>query len=152
MAGGWEHTYRFCKQTLNWTTPRVRTPQQADRWTWLVTLAYTQLRLARRAIEDVHLPWEHDQRPNRRVLTAARVRQAFPQLLVTLDTAGEPTKTLRPLTGTPQRRTVRPSTTLPGLQESRLTSSPHLLITKPATHPMAGQPVLVKSQAENRQR
>jgi hypothetical protein len=31
-----EHTYRFCKQTLNWTTPRVRTPQQADRWTWLV--------------------------------------------------------------------------------------------------------------------
>jgi hypothetical protein len=42
-----EHTYRFCKQTLNWTTPRVRTPQQADRWTWLVVLADTQLRLAR---------------------------------------------------------------------------------------------------------
>ena len=81
-----EHTYRFCKQTLNWTTPRVRTPQQADRWTWLVVLAYTQLRLARRTIEDVHLPWEPPQRPNRRVLTAARVRQAFPQLLVTLDT------------------------------------------------------------------
>jgi len=81
-----EHTYRFCKQTLNWTTPRVRTPQQADRWTWLVVLAYTQLRLARRTIEDVHLPWEPPQRPNRRALTAARVRQAFPQLLVTLDT------------------------------------------------------------------
>jgi DDE family transposase len=81
-----EHTYRFCKQTLNWTTPRVRTPEQADRWTWLVTLAYTQLRLARRTIEEVHLPWEHDQRPTRRVLTAARVRQSFPQLLVTLDT------------------------------------------------------------------
>jgi hypothetical protein len=81
-----EHTYRFCKQTLNWTTPRVRTPQQADRWTWLVALAYTQLRLARRTIEDVHLPWEPPQRPDRRVLTAARVRQAFSQLLVTLDT------------------------------------------------------------------
>lgn len=81
-----EHTYRFCKQTLNWTTPRVRTPQQADRWTWLVTLAYTQLRLARRTVEDVHLPWERAQRPDRRLLTAARVRQAFPQLLVTLDT------------------------------------------------------------------
>jgi len=59
---------------------------QTDRWTWLVTLAYTQLRLARRTIEDVHLPWEQPQRPNRRVLTAARVRQAFPQLLVTLET------------------------------------------------------------------
>ena len=81
-----EHTYRFCKQTLNWTTPRVRTPEQADRWTWLVSLAYTQLRLARRTIEDVHLPWEPPQRPDRRMLTAARVRQAFPQLLVTLDT------------------------------------------------------------------
>jgi hypothetical protein len=52
---GLEHTYRFCKQTLNWTTPCVRTPQQADRWTWLVALACTQLRLVRRTIEDVHL-------------------------------------------------------------------------------------------------
>src|SRR3982074_2176671 len=52
----------------------------------LVALAYTQLRLARRTIEDVHLPWEPPQRPDRRMLTAARVRQAFPQLLLTLDT------------------------------------------------------------------
>src|SRR5258705_13798967 len=51
-----------------------------------VTLAYTQLRLARRTIEDVRLPWEPPQRPDRRMLTAARVRQAFPQLLLTLDT------------------------------------------------------------------
>src|SRR5215207_4820935 len=72
-----EHTYRFCKQVLNWTTPRVRQPEQADRWTWLVLLAYTQLRLARRAIDDVHLPWARPQRPTRRVLTPARVRQAF---------------------------------------------------------------------------
>src|SRR5215217_1272745 len=81
-----EHTYRFCKQVLNWTTPRVRQPEQADRWTWLVLLAYTQLRLARRAIDDVHLPWERPQRPTRRVLTPARVRQAFPQLLGALGT------------------------------------------------------------------
>src|SRR5215218_9511264 len=30
-----EHTIRFLKQTLGWTTPRVRHPEQADRWTWL---------------------------------------------------------------------------------------------------------------------
>jgi hypothetical protein len=36
-----EHTIRFCKQTLGWTTPRVRHPEQADRWTWLVLAAYT---------------------------------------------------------------------------------------------------------------
>jgi hypothetical protein len=87
-----EHTYRFCKQVLNWTTPRVRHPEQADRWTWLVVLAYTQLRLARRAIDDVHLPWERPQRPTRRALTPARVRQAFPQLLVTLGTPADAPK------------------------------------------------------------
>jgi hypothetical protein len=34
-----EHTVRFCKQTLGWTTPRPRHPAQADRWTWLVVAA-----------------------------------------------------------------------------------------------------------------
>ena len=87
-----EHTYRFCKQGLNWTTPRVRHPEQADRWTGLVLLAYRQLRLARRAIEEVHLPWERPQRPARRALTPARVRQAFLQLLVTLGTPANPPK------------------------------------------------------------
>jgi len=72
-----EHTFRLCKQTLNWTTPRVRTPQQADLWTWLVVLAYTQLRLARRTIQDVHLPWEAAQRPDRRVLTPVACARHF---------------------------------------------------------------------------
>jgi hypothetical protein len=31
-----EHTIRFAKQALGWTTPRPRHPEQADRWTWLV--------------------------------------------------------------------------------------------------------------------
>ena len=87
-----EHTYRFCKQGLNWTTPRVRHPEQADRWTWRVVLAYTQLRLARRAIHDVHLPWERPQRPARRALTPARVRQAFPPLRVALGTPADAPK------------------------------------------------------------
>lgn len=43
-----EHTIRFAKQTLLWATPRVRHPEQADRWTWLVIVASTMLRLARR--------------------------------------------------------------------------------------------------------
>ncbi|MGD9890400.1 MAG: transposase [Dehalococcoidia bacterium] len=45
-----EHTFRFVKQVLNWTTPRVRFPEQADRWTWVVVIASTQLRLARSAV------------------------------------------------------------------------------------------------------
>jgi hypothetical protein len=113
-----EHTYRFCKQTLNWTTPRVRTPQQADRWTWLVCLAYTQLRLARRTIEEVHLPWEHDQRPRRSVLTAARVRQAFPQLLVTLDTPANAPKPCGRSPGRPKGARSGPAQRFPAFKKA----------------------------------
>jgi len=34
-----KHGFRFKKGTLAWTTPAVCTPQQADRWTWLVAAA-----------------------------------------------------------------------------------------------------------------
>jgi hypothetical protein len=30
-----EHTFRFFKQALGWTRPRLRDPAAADRWTWL---------------------------------------------------------------------------------------------------------------------
>ena len=52
------------------SSPAAKKAEAADRWTWLVTLAYTQLRLARRTIQDVRLPWQRPQRPDRRALTA----------------------------------------------------------------------------------
>jgi hypothetical protein len=36
-----EHTFRLFKQTLGWTKPRLREPEAADRWTWLIIGAYT---------------------------------------------------------------------------------------------------------------
>ncbi|GIE89601.1 hypothetical protein SAMN06264365_11882 [Actinoplanes regularis] len=42
-----EHTFRLFKQTLGWTRPKLRDPQAADRWTWIMIAAHTQLRLAR---------------------------------------------------------------------------------------------------------
>jgi hypothetical protein len=113
-----EHTYRFCKQTLNWTTPRVRYPEQADRWTWLVLLAYTQLRLARRAIADCHLPWERPQRPGRRTLSPARVRQAFPQLLATLDTPANLPKPSGRSPGRPPGRRSGPAPRYPAIKKA----------------------------------
>jgi hypothetical protein len=41
-----EHTFRFAKQVLGWTVPKIRTPEQADRWTWLILAALSQLRMA----------------------------------------------------------------------------------------------------------
>jgi hypothetical protein len=53
-----EHMFRLFKQTLGWTTPKLRTPQAADRWTWLIIAAYTQLHLARPLAVDLRRPWE----------------------------------------------------------------------------------------------
>jgi DDE superfamily endonuclease len=70
-----EHTFRLFKQVLGWTTPRIRTPQAADRWTWLVITVHAQLRLARPLADDLRLPWERPAPPGR--LTPARVRRGF---------------------------------------------------------------------------
>jgi hypothetical protein len=93
-----EHTVRFAKQTLGWTTPRPRHPEQADRWTWLVLAGYTQLRLAREVVADKRLPWERPRPPGR--LTPVRVRRGFPRLLLTLSS---PAATPKPSGRSPGR-------------------------------------------------
>jgi hypothetical protein len=70
-----EHTIRLFKQTLGWTTPKIRSPQAADRWTWVVIAAHTQLRLARGLAVDLRRPWEKPLTPER--MTPARVRRGF---------------------------------------------------------------------------
>jgi hypothetical protein len=93
-----EHTLRFCKQTLNWVTPRPRSPQQADCWTWIVVAAYTQIRLARSHVADHHLPWERSRTPSE--LTPSRVRRALSRLLPNLIT---PANTPKPCGQSPGR-------------------------------------------------
>ena len=70
-----EHTFRFLKQALGWTRPKLRDPAAADRWTWLVLACYAQLHLARPLAADLRLPWQRPCPPGR--LTPARVRQGF---------------------------------------------------------------------------
>ncbi|WP_455770840.1 transposase [Streptomyces bobili] len=41
---------------LGWTSPKIRTPEAADRWTWLILAAYTQLRLTRPLAADRRRP------------------------------------------------------------------------------------------------
>ncbi|PSL52503.1 hypothetical protein B0I31_113176 [Saccharothrix carnea] len=49
---------RMLKQTLGRTRPRLRSPEAADRWTWLILAAHAQLRLARPLVADLRHPWE----------------------------------------------------------------------------------------------
>jgi hypothetical protein len=93
-----ERTVRFLKQGLGWTTPRVRHPEQADRWTWLVLIAYTQLRLARSCVADRRLPWERPLTPTK--LTPCRVRRTVSALLLTV---GTPARAPKPCGRSPGR-------------------------------------------------
>ena len=97
-----EHTFRFLKQTLGWTTPRVRRPEQADLWTWLVLASFAQLRLARACVEDRRLPWERRYDPGR--LTPLRVRRAVSSLLPELGTPAKPPKPCGRSPGRPKGR------------------------------------------------
>ncbi|MFD5919602.1 NF041680 family putative transposase [Kitasatospora sp. NPDC058201] len=94
-----EHTFRMIKQTLGWTRPKLRTPEAADRWTWLIIVAHTQLRLARPLAEDLRRPWERPAEPNR--LTPARVRRGFRNIRPTLPCPARVPKPNRPGPGRP---------------------------------------------------
>ena len=110
-----EHTIRFCKQTLGWTTPRPRHPAQADRWTWLVLAGYTQLRLARQVATDARLPWERA-RPQPR-LSPYRVRRGFPQLLCALGSPAAAPKPSGDSSGRPKGRASGPAVRHPALKK-----------------------------------
>jgi DDE superfamily endonuclease len=94
-----EHTFRLFKQTLGWTTPKIRTPTAADRWTWLIIAAHTQLRLARPLAIDLRRPWERPTEPTR--LTPARVRRAFRHLRPNTSRPARAPKPSRPGPGRP---------------------------------------------------
>jgi hypothetical protein len=111
-----EHTFRFAKNTLGWTVPRMRTPEQGDRWTWLILCSLTQLRLARELVVDRRLPWERRLDPTR--LTPARVRRGFHGLRATLGTPAAPTKPSRAGPGRPKGSRSGPRTRHPAIKKA----------------------------------
>ncbi|GAA3780607.1 hypothetical protein GCM10022206_19490 [Streptomyces chiangmaiensis] len=54
------------KQTLGWTTSKIRDPHAADLWTWLVIVAHTQLRLAHPLAIDLRRPCRQVKRQAKR--------------------------------------------------------------------------------------
>jgi hypothetical protein len=85
-----EHTIRFSKNTLGWTTPSLRHPEQADRWTMVTLAALTQLRLARALVADRRMPWERPRDQDR--LTPTRVRRGFRCIRATFPLVANPPK------------------------------------------------------------
>jgi len=85
---GQEHGYRFDKQALMWEKPRLRTPEQFERWTLIVAIAHNHLVLARDLVEPELRPWENKQR----ACTPQQVRRGINQLLPRLGTPASPPK------------------------------------------------------------
>lgn len=83
---GQEHGFRFAKQDLLWTKPRLRTPEAFQRWTDLLSAVQAQLHLARSLAGGERLPWESKTRPS----TPQQVRRAMGRILVKLGTPARP--------------------------------------------------------------
>lgn len=111
-----EHTLRFVKNTLGWVTPAVRTPEQADRWTWLILVVYTQLRLARPIVADHRLPWERPLPTGR--LTPTRVRRGFHRLRTQLGTPASPPKPCGRGPGRPKGSRTGPAQRHPAIKKT----------------------------------
>ena len=84
---------------------RLRSPEAADRWSWLLLVALWQLWLARALVADQRLPWERPRPPER--LSPGRGRRTFVHLLPAL---GSPVAAVAPARKSPGRR----SGTCPG--------------------------------------
>ena len=85
---GQEHGYRFKKQSLLWAEPRLRTPEQFDRWSHVVTIVHNLVVLARGFIEGELRPWENKQRTQ----TPQQVRRGLAKFLPELGTPAHPPK------------------------------------------------------------
>jgi hypothetical protein len=83
---GQEHGYRFDKQALLWEKPRLRTPEQFERWSLIVAIAHNQVVLARSVVEPELRPWENRQR----ISTPQQVRRGIGKLLPRLGTPAKP--------------------------------------------------------------
>lgn len=112
-----EHTLKHAKTGLGWLAPTIRTPEQADRWTWLILTTLTQLRLAKPHTTGHRLPWQPPQPPDR--LTPARVRSGFPHLREALGTPARSAKHTQPGPGRPKGTHRAPAPRHPVIRKTR---------------------------------
>lgn len=130
-----EHTFRLFKQTLGCTAPKLRDPEAADRWTWIVIGAHAQLRLARPLAADLRRPWEKPLPANK--LTPARVRRGFRNIRATTPSPARAPKPSRPGPGRPTGSKNRHPATRHDVGRVLATGEPH---TRPAHHKKAPNP------------
>jgi DDE superfamily endonuclease len=83
-----DHWYRFLKQRLHWTLPKIATPKQCERWSDLMPIITWELWLARDIVSDNPLPWQKSIDK----LSPGRVAQSMGGVLARIDTPAKPPK------------------------------------------------------------
>jgi hypothetical protein len=102
-----DHWYRFAKQRLHWTLPKLSTTKQCERWSDLMPMITWELWLARDIVADNPLPWQKSLDK----LTPGRVAQAMGLVLEGIGTPAHSPKTRGKSpgwkTGQPRQRRIR---------------------------------------------
>ena len=101
-----EHGYRLLKQDLLWTAAHLRTPEQVERWSWVVACACNLLLLCHHLGLAMLRPWESQHRP----VTPRQVRRVMPTILMQV---GTPARAPKPRGKSPGWRTGRKRTPAP---------------------------------------
>lgn len=83
-----EQGYRLLTQDLLWTRARLRTPEQVERWSWIVACACNLLLVSKQLGQAELRPWESKQRP----ITPQQVRRVMPSILQQLGTPAHGSK------------------------------------------------------------
>jgi hypothetical protein len=100
-----EHGYRFLKQELLWTAAHLRTPEQVERWSWIVACACNQLLLCKHLGQALVRPWES----KARAVTPRQVRRVMPSILSQVSTPAVRPKPRGKSPGWPKGRVRTPA-------------------------------------------
>jgi hypothetical protein len=85
---GIEHCYRFRKQDLLWTEPKLRTPEKFEAWTGIVDAAQNQITVAREYRKDIRQPWAK----RKTEATPQQVRAWLQTIIALLGTPAKPSQ------------------------------------------------------------
>lgn len=111
---GVDHWYRFAKQRLHWTLPKLSTKQQCERWSDLMPLLTWELWLARECVHQQPLPWQKKSVH----LTPGRVAQSIGAVLARIGTPACPPKPRGKSPGWPTGKPRAPRTRYPVVKKA----------------------------------
>jgi len=83
-----EHSYRFDKQNLLWTKPRLRTPEKFEIWTNIVAAVHNQINLAYEYQQIYRMPWANPKAE----ATPEQIRRGLEVIIAQLGTPARPTQ------------------------------------------------------------